>query len=76
MSQQSAQPPQAAIAARIRDEFNEMPGLRLTAAQVRRLCAIDAAACERALADLAREGFLSRDSRGLFVRAASARRSA
>ena len=66
----------APIAARIRGEFNEMPGLRLTAAQVRRLCALDGPACERALAELEREGFLVCDSRGLFMRAVAARRSA
>jgi hypothetical protein len=63
-------------AARIRAEFNEMPGLRLTSAQVRRLCALDGTVCERALAELQREGFLRLDNRGLFMRAAVARRSA
>jgi hypothetical protein len=71
MSQQAVPP-----AARIRAEFTEMPGLRLTSAQVRRLCALDSTACDRALAELQREGFLRRDNTGLFMRAVSARRSA
>ena len=66
----------AANAARIRSEFSEMPGLRLSAAQVRRLCALDGPACERALAELEREGFLVCDGRGIFMRAVVARRSA
>lgn len=66
----------AAIAARIRCEFNELPGLRLTAAQLRRLCAADKTTCERALAELEREGFLVCDSKGLFMRRAAARRQA
>ncbi len=72
MSLQAPVPP----AARIRAEFNEMPGLRLTSAQVRRLCALDRTVCERALAELQREGFLRCDNTGVFMRAAPARRSA
>ena len=75
MAQYAPQQP-AAIAARIRHEFNEMPGLRLTAAQLRRLCAVDTTACERALSELEREGFLRCDQRGMFMRAALERRSA
>lgn len=43
---------------RIRAEFLEMPGLRLTPAQARRLWALDAPACDRALSTLVRSGFL------------------
>jgi hypothetical protein len=77
MSPQPSQPvPVPAVTARIRAEFNEMPGLRLTVAQVRRLWALDGPVCDRALAALEREGFLCCDDHGLFMRAAAARRSA
>ena len=44
--------------ARIRGEFLEMPGLRLTQAQARRLWGLDAPACSSALSTLVRAGFL------------------
>lgn len=75
MSPQPSQPV-SAVTARIRAEFTEMPGLRLTVAQVRRLWALDGPVCDRALAALEREGFLCCDDRGLFMRAGAARRSA
>ena len=64
------------VAERIRAEFNELPGLRLTRAQVRRLCSVDLRTCEQVLADLEREGFLSCDNQGQFARPTSSRRSA
>jgi hypothetical protein len=43
---------------RLRGEFMEMPGLRLTAAQVQRLCGIDRALCDAILSTLVDERFL------------------
>ena len=43
---------------RIKSEFEEMPGLKLTAAQVNRLCNIPKDACEAALQALTHSGFL------------------
>ena len=40
---------------RIQGEYLEMPGLRLTVAQACRLWQVDAATCERVLAQLVRE---------------------
>jgi DNA-binding IclR family transcriptional regulator len=43
---------------RIRDDFLEMPGMRLTFAQVARLSGLEEAICRRVLDDLVREQFL------------------
>ncbi len=58
----------AALESRIRGEYNEMPGLRLTPAQARRLWDIDATTCQAALEDLTHSGFLSCAKDGTFVR--------
>jgi hypothetical protein len=44
---------------RIRGEYREMPGLRLTLPQARRLWHVDPADCESALDTLVQEGFLA-----------------
>ena len=43
---------------RIESEFSAMPGLKLTAAQVNRLCDLPTDVCESALQALTRSGFL------------------
>ena len=43
---------------RIESEFAAMPGLKLTAAQVNRLCNIPKDVCDAALQALTRSGFL------------------
>jgi hypothetical protein len=43
---------------RIRAEFLEMPGMRLTAKQVERLAGVDRSICQSVLDDLVRAGFL------------------
>jgi DNA-binding IclR family transcriptional regulator len=48
---------------RLRAEFLEMPGLRLTAEQVTRLCGVDAAICHGVLNTLIDVGFLRRNLR-------------
>ncbi len=54
---------------RVRGEFLEMPGMRLTAAQARRLWNLDAAQTEALLTALVETHFLSRTSDGAFVQA-------
>ena len=53
---------------RIRGEFLEMPGLRLTTEQASRLWQMDLAACAMALRQLVSERFLTKTGKGAFVR--------
>jgi hypothetical protein len=53
-------------AARIKSEYRDMPGLRLTAAQAQRLLGVDSVACALALEQLTRDKFLVRRSDGTF----------
>jgi hypothetical protein len=53
---------------RVVSEYQQMPGLRLTVLQARRLFGIDLAACERVLSGLVAIGFLASNSRGLYFR--------
>jgi len=57
------------IIERVRGEFNEMPGLRLTPEQAARLWGLDAKACSEVLRALVSSSFL-RWSSGCVVRAA------
>jgi len=54
---------------RIRAEFREMPGLRLTPVQARRLWGLKAPVCDTVLAKLLEDRFLRRTGDGSFVRA-------
>ncbi len=51
---------------RIKAEFSEMPGLRLTREQAGRLWSMPLEMCERILGELEREGFLQRLSDGSY----------
>ena len=53
---------------RIRVEFLEMPGLRLTPAQVQRLCGIERTQCQQALATLVATKFLCLRPNGTYAR--------
>ena len=53
---------------RIRAEFVEMPGLRLTIEQAHRLCGVDRAACGEILDTLVEEEFLVVKSDGRYAR--------
>jgi Fic family protein len=53
---------------RVRGEFLEMPGLRLTPAQASRLWAVDRATSERILDELKSAGFLARTREGAYLR--------
>jgi hypothetical protein len=55
---------------RIRGEYLEMPGLRLTTAQAQRLWNLDRGTCEHLLGTLVETRFLQRTRDGSFVRAA------
>lgn len=54
---------------RVRSEFIEMPGLRLTTAQAQRLWNLDREECEAVLSILIEERILKRTKDGAFVRA-------
>lgn len=53
---------------RVQGEYLEMPGLRLTQAQARRLWGLDAASCEALLSALVESEFLFRTRDGAFMR--------
>src|SRR5258706_10457127 len=59
-------PPFESLGARIRGEYGEMPGLRLTFAQACRL-AVDARTCETLLEQLVRDEFLHKTDNGAYV---------
>ena len=54
---------------RAREQFTDMPGLRLTVAQASRLWSLDRAACETLLTLLVAERFLTRVADSGFARA-------
>ena len=61
------------VLARVQGEFLEMPGLRLTVAQARRLWGLDAASCDALLTALIDANFLFRTRDGAFMRVEHAR---
>jgi hypothetical protein len=67
-------PPLESLAARVRGEYFEMPGLRVTFAQACRLWQLDVVTCEMLLDRLIREGFLCKTDKGFYIAAAAARR--
>lgn len=60
----------ASLEDRIRGEFLEMPGLRLTPQQASRLWALDPTTSARVLDGLASIGFLARTREGAYLRTA------
>jgi hypothetical protein len=56
------------VVRRVRGEFIEMPGLRLTPEQARRLWRLDELACDAVLGALVDARFLARTRDGAFVR--------
>ena len=56
------------LISRIRSEFLEMPGLKLTVRQAARLWGLESATSERLLARLADAGFLWRSPDGAYTR--------
>jgi hypothetical protein len=66
---QSTIPLDSALAERVRGEFREMPGLRLTLAQAGRLWSLDMNTCGKVLLALVEAGFLLESADGTFSRA-------
>ena len=56
------------VVLRIRGEFLEMPGLRLTPQQARRLWRLDETSCEAVLGALVDARFLAKTRDGAFIR--------
>ena len=56
------------VVRRIRGEFLEMPGLRLTEQQARRMWCLDETACEAVLGALVDARFLAKTRDGAFIR--------
>jgi hypothetical protein len=56
-----------ALLSRIRAEYLEMPGLRLTAPQAQRLCGDDGASCQAVLDLLVEQRFLCRKPDGTYA---------
>lgn len=59
--------PSQDLRSRIRAEFGEMPGLRLTLAQASRFFHVDRAECDGVLHDLVRAGELRTDGTGFMA---------
>ena len=70
----TATSPYRAALQRIRAEYGEMPGLRLTPEQVARLCGVESHACVHLLDALVDTGYLNRTPGGQYVRQAEPRR--
>src|SRR5690349_14155160 len=66
----------SALVDRIRGEFLEMPGLKLTVGQACRLWNLNEELCRAALAALTKEGFLRETPSGAFISLPSAARMA
>src|SRR4051794_34871728 len=58
--------------ARIRAEYREMPGMRLTAAQAQWLCDAELSICLLALSEMVEANFLSRTEDGSYAKVKSA----
>jgi hypothetical protein len=58
---------------RVRSEFLEMPGLRLTLAQAQRLWGLERELCERVVSALVGDAFLRHSANGTIIRDASDR---
>ena len=67
MPSQPAQSPEPVLC-RIRAEYWEMPGLKLTPGQAQRLLGLDPESCDMLLTTLVSTGFLACTGDGAFVR--------
>jgi uncharacterized protein YbjT (DUF2867 family) len=72
MATKRKQPPEFLVA-RVRGEFSEMPGLRLTLEQACRLWQLEVSVCETSLGQLVREGFLYKTDSGFYIAAVTTR---
>jgi len=55
------------LVARVRGEYGEMPGLRLTVSQACRLWHVDVSTCEMLFEQLVREGFLYKTEKSAYM---------
>jgi hypothetical protein len=62
------------LVARVRGEYGEMPGLRLTVSQACRLWHVDVSTCEMVFEQLIREGVLYKTAAGAYVAHPTTRR--
>lgn len=69
----ASQQPHDDVLRRVRGEYIEMPGLRLTTAQAQRLWGLDRASCDALLGALVDAKFLFRTRDGAFVRSENIR---
>jgi hypothetical protein len=60
--------PLAALLQQVREQYREMPGLKLTKPQATQLFGVAPSVCAAMLRALVMENFLSRTEDGLFVR--------
>jgi hypothetical protein len=60
--------PLAALLQQVREQYSEMPGLKLTKPQATRLFGVAPSVCAAMLRALVMENFLSRTGDGVFVR--------
>jgi len=60
------QNPYRKLVQRLREEFEEIPGLRLTVREASRFWALDEVTCGQVLTELMTEGFLARSGDGRF----------
>ena len=63
--------PEDALVTRVRGEYREMPGMRLTLDQAMRLWMLDRLTCSSLLDSLVAAHFLEQDRNGRYVRAHS-----
>lgn len=61
-------PTVSALLLRVQNEYREMPGLKLTEAQARRLWNLDSDTCSFVLTTLLEQRFLKRTTKGSYVR--------
>jgi hypothetical protein len=59
--------PADSLVARVRGEYSEMPGLRVTLEQACRLWQLDATTCEKLLNHLVCGGFLYKNESGFYI---------
>jgi hypothetical protein len=67
--QRPSTPGMSTLLVRVQSEYLEMPGLKLTEAQARRLWGLDGNTCRVVLVTLIERGFLKRSRNGYYVRA-------
>jgi hypothetical protein len=60
--------PDNTLLTRVRGEYMEMPGLRLSLGQAQRLCGIERGLCTRVLDALVTERFLCVNANGIYAR--------